>query len=135
MIVFLKKDLTKIKKTYTKKSSPSRNKRYKKEEQQLVKVCMEYLQIKGFLVLRNNTGKIIINENGKTRAIKTGLSGSADIIACSPKGKFVAIECKSKKGKLTEKQREFLLKVSELGGISLVVRNVDELINMFGYLY
>ena len=120
-----KKPIQKSKTQLTKK-----NKRYKKEEQNLVKACMEYLQWKGYLVIRNNTGKVFINENGRVRAIKAGLSGSADIIACSPEGKFVAIECKSKKGRLTEKQKEFLQKVTELGGIALVVKDINEL---FGY--
>jgi len=103
-------------------------KKYKKEEQKLVKACMDYLRYKGFLVLRNNSGRIFINDNGKVRAIRAGMAGSSDIIACSPDGRFFAIECKSKKGRLTENQKKFLQKVLELGGVALVVRNIDELI-------
>jgi tricorn protease-like protein len=111
-----------------KQNTLSKHKKYKKEEQKLVKACMDYLRCKGFLVLRNNSGRIFINDNGKIRAIRAGMAGSSDIIACSPDGRFFAIECKSKKGRLTENQKEFLRKVSELGGVALVVRNIDELI-------
>lgn len=59
-----------------------------------------------------------------------GTTGSSDIIACSPDGKFIAIECKSTKGKLTRAQQEFLKKVESLGGKALVVKNIDELISL-----
>ena len=111
-----------------KQNTLSRHKKYKKEEQKLVKACIDYLRYKGFLVLRNNSGRIFIYDNGKIRAIRAGMAGSSDIIACSPDGRFFAIECKSKNGRLTESQKEFLQKVSELGGVALVVRNIDELI-------
>jgi len=111
-----------------KQNTLPKHKKYKKEEQKLVKACIDYLRYKGFLVLRNNSGMIFINDNGKIRSIRAGMAGSADIIACSPGGRFFAIECKSKTGKLTESQKEFLQKVSELGGVALVVRNIDELI-------
>jgi len=111
-----------------KQNTLSKHKKYKKEEQKLVKACMDYLRYKGFLVLRNNSGRIFINDNGKIRAIRAGMAGSSDIIACSSDGRFFAIECKSKKGRLTENQKKFLQKVLELGGVALVVKNIDELI-------
>ena len=110
-----------------KQDTLSKHKKYKKEEQKLVKACIDYLRYKGFLVLRNNSGRIFINNNGKIRAVRSGMAGSADIIACSPDGRFFAIECKSKNGRLTESQKEFLQKVSDLGGVALVVRNIGQL--------
>lgn len=101
---------------------------YKKEESSLVKACINYLNYIGYLVLRNNSGLIIISSNGKHRAIKMGTVGSPDIIACSPKGQFVAIECKSNKGKITPSQKQFLDNVRKRGGLALVVRNIDDLI-------
>lgn len=104
-----------------------RNKKYKKEESNLVKACMEYLKYTGYLAIRNNSGLIILNSNNKNRAIKMGAIGAFDIIACSTKGKFVAIECKSKNGKLSKKQEEFMNKVRKLGGIAIVVRSLEDL--------
>ncbi|NPV51712.1 MAG: VRR-NUC domain-containing protein [Candidatus Methanofastidiosum sp.] len=108
-----------------------KQKKYKREEQNLVKAVLEYLYYKGFIAIRNNSGVIFIGNGERKRAIRVGLSGSADIIACSPKGNFVAIECKSKKGKLTNKQKEFLDKVKTLGGVALIVRSLDDVINYF----
>lgn len=106
----------------------SKRKKYKREESSLVKACISYLSYAGYLVIRNNSGLIIINSNGEHRAIKMGASGSPDIIACSPNGQFIAIECKSPKGKLTPKQEQFLNKVRKFGGKAIVVRSIDDLI-------
>lgn len=108
-----------------------RSGRNHREEATLIRACMEYLTLRGFLVLRNNAGLIVLREKDRTRAVRMGMKGASDIIACSPGGRFVAIECKSRKGKLTETQREFLDKVRKTGGIALVVRSVDELISFF----
>lgn len=105
--------------------------RLKQKESNLVKACIQYLQWRGFLVLRNNSGLLLIKgENGKTRAVKLGKKGSSDIIACSPWGQFVAIECKSGLGRLTDEQAKFLEEVRNRGGIAAVVRDVEELVNL-----
>ena len=117
-------------KKYLKNSDHKKEKvKYKKEESGIVKTCLEYLSLMGYIAIRNNSGLVIFDSNNKKRAIKLGTAGSPDIIACSPKGQFVAIECKSSKGRLTEKQKEFLKKVEKLGGKSLVVKSIDDLIN------
>ncbi len=83
----------------------------------------------GYLPVRNNSGMVFIRDGSqRTRAVRVGIPGSPDIIACSPKGKFIAIECKSKTGRLTKKQLEFIEKINALGGKALVVRNIDDLI-------
>lgn len=109
----------------------TRSGRNHREEAMLIRACMEYLTLRGFLVLRNNSGLIVLKEENRTRAVRMGMRGASDIIACSPEGRFVAVECKSKKGKLTEAQREFLERVRSTGGIALVVRSVDELVSFF----
>lgn len=107
----------------------NQKKKYKREESQLVKACIQYLTLKGYLPIRNNSGMIILNEN-KKRAIKMGTPGSPDIIACEPGGKFVAIECKSKTGRISKAQINFLNKVKQLGGKSFVIKSIDELITL-----
>lgn len=104
----------------------------KKKERDLLKACIQYLQWQGFLVLRNNSGLLLIKgKNGKTRAVKLGKKGSSDIIACSPWGQFVAIECKSRLGRLTDEQDRFLEEVRNRGGIAVVVRDVEEVERLF----
>jgi len=102
--------------------------RYSCEEKNTQKACIDILKLYGYVVIRNNSGKIILGSpNGKKRAIKIGTPGASDIIACSPEGKFVAIEVKSKQGKLTEKQKNFLTKIEKNNGIALVIKDINDL--------
>lgn len=113
----------------TNKQTKVKTKSKSKEESLLVKACIEYLMFKGYIAIRNNSGLIVLKDGNKSRAVKMGIAGASDIIACSPEGKFIAIECKSSKGKLTEKQKNFLKEVSLKGGEALVVKSIDELID------
>jgi len=54
--------------------------------------------------------------------------GVADIIGIYD-GKFMAIEVKTLKGKLSDHQRTFLDAVKDEGGIAIVARSVDDVIN------
>ena len=49
-----------------------------------------------------------------------GRSGVPDIIACA-RGRFIAIECKAGKGKLTALQARELENISKAGGLSYCV--------------
>lgn len=104
----------------------------KVKEQQLVNNCLEFLKYKGIFAFRNNSGQIFLNDGKKTRVVRMGVKGAADILGIiPPDGKFVAIECKTKNGKLTEYQKNFGEEVKKRGGIYLVIRSIDELINFF----
>lgn len=54
-----------------------------------------------------------------------GASGIPDIIICL-KGRFVAFEVKTKKGKLTVLQAITLRQIQKAGGIAEVVRSVED---------
>jgi Holliday junction resolvase len=58
-----------------------------------------------------------------------GRSGVPDIIACY-KGRFVAIECKAGKGKLTELQKYNIEQIQATEGLAIVVNesNIEELL-------
>lgn len=101
-------------------------KRYKTTEKDTMKAIINLLHLYRFVVIRNNSGNIFLNSNGKTRAIKLGTPGASDIIACSPTGQFIAIEVKSEKGRLTDKQRDFLRLVEKNNGIAIVARSVED---------
>lgn len=109
-----------------KKSLKSKSKN--REESRLVRACLQYLQLKGFVAIRNNTGVFFFKNGDRTRAVRVATVGSPDIIACSPEGRFVAIECKSSKGTLTPAQKQFLEEIKKRGGITLVVRSIDDLL-------
>lgn len=99
-----------------------------KEEQKLLNACLGYLKLRGCIAIRNNSGVIFLsNGDGTQRAVRAGMQGASDIIGCLPNGKFLAVECKSKKGRLTESQAQFLESVRVRGGVALVIRDLEEL--------
>ena len=53
--------------------------------------------------------------------------GSADVIGVLPDGKFLAVECKSKNGRIAPEHKAFLEKVRGLGGVAIVARSFREL--------
>lgn len=99
------------------------------KEKNVLNSCIQYLTLKGYVVIRNNTGAFVSqNQNGKKRFIRFGQAGSSDIIACSKDGKFVAVECKSDTGRVTPYQSDFLRRVKSNNGIAVIVRTIDDLI-------
>lgn len=59
------------------------------------------------------------------------MRGIPDRIAVKD-GKFYALEFKSKTGKLSEFQEQFKKQVEDAGGIYVEVRDVDDLVKLFG---
>jgi len=96
------------------------------EEGSVVQACLEYLRIYGAFVWRNNSGAL---RDKRERPVFFGKPGSSDILGLLPGGRFICVECKSKKGKLSEKQKDFLAEVERLGGLAVVARSVDDVIN------
>jgi hypothetical protein len=76
-------------------------------------------------LFRNSTGVARADD----RTIRYGLCrGSADLIGICD-GRFIAVEVKSAKGRLTTEQAAFLGMVRSLGGIAIVARSVDDVAN------
>jgi hypothetical protein len=73
---------------------------------------------------RNSTG--VTQEDD--RAVRYGLCvGSSDLIGVlGPAGRFVAIEIKSERGRLSIEQQLFLSLVRRMGGFATTVRSVGE---------
>lgn len=101
-----------------------------KPEAAFQRSVISYLEVRyKCLVLR-------INQGGMKKADKTrqcgyryvpftrGVKGVSDIIACSPEGIFIAIECKAPGGKLTDDQAAFLERVREVNGIAIVADTI-----------
>lgn len=77
-------------------------------------------------VWRNNSGAATqTNKSGKSYFMRFGLKGSADIIGCY-KGRFIAIEVKSAKGKTSEEQDKFIAEINRCGGYAIVARSLDD---------
>lgn len=85
-----------------------------------------------YRLYRNNVGVA----RGLTRdtPIRFGLcTGSSDIIGiAAPEGRFIAIECKTGKARTTKEQLAFLRMVSDMGGISGVVRSLEDAERILG---
>ena len=96
-------------------------------ESEVLKQCLEYLQLHGIFAFRNNTGAL---KSGR-RFIHFGYPGSSDILGILPGGKFLAVECKREKGgKLSDLQIDFLNRIKENGGVAVCVHSVEDLKNI-----
>ena len=94
-------------------------------EAAVLRGCLAYLRLKNICHWRQNTGSVKIEE----RYVQFGEKGLADIIGILPDGKFLAVECKSAKGTQTIHQRNFQLIVERSGGVYLLVKDAQHLVN------
>jgi hypothetical protein len=93
-------------------------------EANLQRDIMLALSRAGCLVWRNNTGAL---RDQSGRLVRYGLCvGSSDIIGVTPCGKFLCIEVKSAKGRVTPEQDRFIAAVRAKGGRAGVARSVRD---------
>lgn len=92
-------------------------------ESAIVAECMLALSRAGALVQRNNSG-LLVGANG--RRVRAAIPGAADIVACYD-GWFLAIECKTAKGRETRSQELYEKAVIMAGGVYLVCRDAAEI--------
>lgn len=93
-----------------------------------MKSILEYLRIKGHLCKRNNSGMAFGSHKGKKWVIRTGEAGWPDIEGILPGGKYFGIEVKTKKGVLSESQKEMADLIHEKQGIWFVARSLEDVI-------
>jgi len=99
-------------------------------ERTLMHEIMIALSEAGCMVWRNNTGALA-DKYG--RPVKFGLCrGSSDIIGIAPDGRFLAVEVKTKTGRTTKDQENFIWRVQYCGGIAGVVRSVQDALDLIG---
>lgn len=97
-------------------------------ESDVVRQCLDYLNLQGILAWRNNSTGIYDPTRKRFRAFQ-GLRGTSDILGCLPKsGRLLAVECKKPGGRLSEHQRHFLQLVGAANGLALCVSSLDDLI-------
>jgi len=100
-------------------------------EANVLKAIRDYLDAKGVVYIRNNSGAVVGEHKGKKRFFRFGSPGSADLIGCSSSGRFWACEVKAPGKKATKEQMEWLVNVRINDGYSIWVDNVDGFINWF----
>lgn len=98
-------------------------------EQDLVNAIIDFIHLMGGVATRINSGMILVDgrQRTKTRAYRGAPAGTSDIIACVG-GHYLAIECKQAGNKPTDLQRDYLARVEEAGGISIVAYSLDDVI-------
>ena len=114
----------------------------KTKEGDVLKACLDYLELRGIFAWRNNSGAVVSSYtrkgDGKTKSrfIRYGYPGSGDIIGLLPHGRFLSIEVK-KPGSRTEPKRKeaqeaFAARIRASGGLALRVDSLDLLIESLG---
>jgi len=90
------------------------------------RLIMVALSEAGCLIWRNNCG-VLKNEAGIP--IRFGLCvGSSDLIGITPDGRFLAVEIKTKTGRVRPEQQQFIDAIRRKGGIAGIARSVDDAI-------
>lgn len=97
-------------------------------EQDLVNAIIQLIQMRGGWVIRINSGMTVVEDvNGKKRMIRGAPAGTSDIIACY-RSKFVAIECKIGRNKMTVYQEDFMQQICRAGGLHVLAYSLDDVI-------
>lgn len=93
-------------------------------EKILQKSILHFLQVKKFFVWENKTAATFNPNTGWRRF--DGLRGVSDLLGILPRGRFLAIEVKTGKGRLTQAQKEFITEINERGGLAFVARSIED---------
>lgn len=84
------------------------------EESKTQTAILKWLKANGYWVFKT----ILCNRNG-----------IMDIICCSPTGRFIGIEVKSRNGKPTKLQEWNIAEVKRRNGIAFIARSLDDVKN------
>jgi len=102
-----------------------------KLEQQIQKSILEYLAVKRIWCRRMNTGAVLATHNGKSRMVRYGSPGMADIL-CSVHPEytgyptFLWLEIKAPNGRQSEAQHEFEDEVLAEGHKYFIVYSIED---------
>ena len=88
---------------------------------------IQWLEIKHIFHYRQNTGAF---QNAQGNFYRFGHPGASDII-CVANGRYIAIEVKTPKGKLSEVQEHFRDNLRKAGGYYVVARQLEDVIKIF----
>ena len=110
----------------------------KLREADVLKAVTDYLAARKIWFRRMNTGGVKAEYNGRSRFVRYGSPGMADVLAVVYYGGVNAVdlteltrvywlECKSETGKQSDAQREFQREVESRGMRYLIVRGVEDL--------
>jgi len=111
----------------------SRQKHAEPPESDIQAAVLKYLVVTPLVAWaqRFNTGAHVIESRkangGKSRRfVHYAFPGCSDILGQLADGRFLAVECKSRRGRLTAEQATFLETVNRAGGLGIVARCVED---------
>jgi len=100
-----------------------------KESQLQDEIRLALGRVDGLVLWRNNIGVGEVRHGANERGYKirfgVGGPGGADLVGIY-RGRFVAVEVKTERGRQTEEQRMFQQLVERKGGVYVVLRSVDD---------
>ena len=100
------------------------------KENEIQKQIIQYLEAKRYMYWRNYVGPILRGQNKILS--KNPLSGMPDILGVlNTHHRLFAIEVKTRKGKLHEKQHMWIERLTKAGALCLVARHVDDVREAF----
>ena len=84
----------------------------------------EFLETKGFKVYRMQSGKL----RGAGGWITMNPTGTPDLVAISPTGRFCAFETKTMDGKASKEQIKAVDEINKLGGFALIAHSLGDVV-------
>ena len=98
------------------------------KKSEIQKSIIDLLKYKRFLVVKHRNVGIYIRAQDRYMQLAPGEKGISDIIACSPKGIFWAIEVKKPGGRVSSDQIAFLNRVRANNSIGIIAYSIDDVI-------
>ena len=93
-----------------------------KKEFQIRDEIVEYLEKKGILCWKD-AKPLFSSKRGFAKS-----NGTPDILCVLKDGRFMGIECKTKTGKLSKAQIDFIERISHTKAIFIVARELDDVL-------
>lgn len=84
--------------------------------------------------MNSGAGRFVYPDGQTSQFIRFGFPGMSDVLGQLRCGRFLAVECKTRTGKPTVEQANFLNIVRHLGGVAFIARSVDDVITELGPL-
>ncbi len=92
-------------------------------EAPVLRACLQWLRKHGVFAWRNNSGMLWANG----QPVAFGYPGSADILGLLPDGRFLAVECKSEKGRQSPLQKTFEENIKRNNGVYVLAYSAADL--------
>lgn len=77
--------------------------------------------------IRQQSGNFLTEYGGR---VQVGITGISDILFCKNNGKIAWLEVKTKKGKPSDEQKNFIEVMQSMGFCAGIVRSVEDAINL-----